>query len=337
MEEPAHTEVRVVVPGEHTMLSILGEHDRFLRTIEDAFDVGVAVRGNEITITGSREEAGRVSTLFEELIDLVRGGQALDPDQVGKSIEIVKEYPDIQASEVFGDRVFSGRGRQVRPKSLGQKTYVDAIRDNTVVLAIGPAGTGKTYLAVAAAVQSLQDAQTRRIILTRPAVEAGEKLGYLPGDILAKVDPYLRPLYDSLYDMMDPGDVQKLISRGTIEIAPLAYMRGRTLNDSFVLLDEAQNTSPEQMKMFLTRIGFGSKAVVNGDVTQIDLPPDRQSGLVHVEGVLRGIPGIAFVHLDGKDVVRHEIVKRIIEAYGRYEAAGEGGAGPAAEEAQASV
>ncbi|MER3396320.1 MAG: phosphate starvation-inducible protein PhoH [Acidimicrobiia bacterium] len=306
------------------MLAILGEHDRFLRTIEDAFDVAVAVRGNEITIKGNREEAERVSTLFEELIDLVRGGHTLDPDQVGKSIQLVKERPDLQASQVFGDRVFSGRGRQVRPKSIGQKAYVDAIRDNTVVFAIGPAGTGKTYLAVAAAVQALQDGQTRRIILTRPAVEAGEKLGYLPGDILAKVDPYLRPLYDSLYDIMDPGEVQKLISRGTIEIAPLAYMRGRTLNDSFVLLDEAQNTSPEQMKMFLTRIGFGSKAVVNGDVTQIDLPAGHRSGLVHVEGVLAGVPGIAFVHLDGKDVVRHEIVKRIIEAYDRYEAAEKG-------------
>ncbi len=309
------------------MLAILGEHDRFLRTIEDAFDVGVVVRGNEITLTGSREETSRVATLFEELIDLVRQGNTLDPDQVGRSIEIVKERPDLQASRVLGDRVFSGRGRQVRPKSVGQKAYVDAIRDNTVVFAIGPAGTGKTYLAVAAAVQSLQDGQTRRIILTRPAVEAGEKLGYLPGDILAKVDPYLRPLYDSLYDMMDPGEVQKLISRGTIEIAPLAYMRGRTLNDSFVLLDEAQNTSPEQMKMFLTRIGFGSKAVVNGDTTQIDLPAGQQSGLVHVEGVLSGVPGIAFVHLGGQDVVRHEIVKQIIEAYSRYEAAEKSEAG----------
>ncbi len=319
MEEPVRTEVKVVVPGEQMMLSILGEHDRFLRTIQDAFDVTIAVRGTEISVAGSPEETEKVATLFEELIDLVREGHSLDPDEVGRSIQLVKEHRGVAASEVFGDRVFSGRGRQVRPKSIGQKTYVDAIRNNTVVFAIGPAGTGKTYLAVAAAVQALQEGQTRRIILTRPAVEAGEKLGYLPGDILAKVDPYLRPLYDSLYDMMDAGDVQKLIARGTIEIAPLAYMRGRTLNDSFILLDEAQNTSPEQMKMFLTRIGLGSKAIVNGDVTQIDLPAGQQSGLVHVEKALSGVPGIAFVYLDGKDVVRHEIVKRIIEAYERYE------------------
>ena len=319
-EDPTRAEIKVLVPGEEMMLSLLGEHDKFLRLIEDAFAVSVAVRGSEITIRGERDEAERAARLFEELVQLVHSGHTLDYEQVGRSIEIVKERPDIQPSELLGDKVFSGRGRAVRPKSVGQKTYVDAIRKNTVVCAIGPAGTGKTYLAVAAAVQALQDGTVRRIILTRPAVEAGEKLGYLPGDILAKVDPYLRPLYDSLYDMLDAGEVQKLISRGTIEIAPLAYMRGRTLNDSFIILDEAQNTSPEQMKMFLTRIGFGSKAVVNGDVTQVDLPQGQISGLVHVERVLSGVEGVAFVYLTGKDVVRHDIVRRIIDAYAKYEA-----------------
>lgn len=321
------SQIKVIVPGEELMLSVLGEHDKFLRLVEDAFDVSIAVRGNEITLRGEREEAEKAARLFEELVEMVHRGQALDHEQVGRSIQILKEQPDVGVAEVLGDKVYSRRGRSVRPKSIGQKTYVDAIRNNIVVCAIGPAGTGKTYLAVAAAVQALESGEVRRIILTRPAVEAGEKLGFLPGDILAKVDPYLRPLYDSLYDMLDAGEVQKLISRGTIEIAPLAYMRGRTLNDSFIILDEAQNTSPEQMKMFLTRIGFGSKAVVNGDITQVDLPAGHTSGLVHVEKVLSGVEGVAFVYLSGNDVVRHDIVRRIIAAYATYESTERKGGG----------
>ena len=308
------TQVKILVPGNHLMVELLGHRDQLLRLVEEAFgDTEILVRGNEISISG--EEADRVGRLFDELVVLLGRGQRLDAADVGRTIEMVKA--DEKPSEVMSSEVLrSARGRTVRPKTSGQKTYADAIAANVITFAIGPAGTGKSYLAVAQAVQALQDRQVSRIILTRPAVEAGERLGFLPGDMLAKVDPYLRPLYDALYDMLGPEGAKRLLDGDTIEVAPLAYMRGRTLNDSFLILDEAQNTTPEQMKMFLTRIGFGSKAVVTGDVTQVDLAAGR-SGLVGLEAVLSGIDGLAFVHLTSRDVVRHRIVQDIVDAYER--------------------
>jgi phosphate starvation-inducible PhoH-like protein len=256
--------------------------------------------------------------VFDELLILVQEGEALDADRVRRVIDLVKE--DVPSpSGIFTDAIRVGRGKVVRAKTFGQKRYVDEVRENTMVFGVGPAGTGKTYLAMACAVEALMSGSVRRIILTRPAVEAGERLGFLPGDLSAKVDPYLRPLYDALYEMLGPDETARLIERGTIEIAPLAYMRGRTLNDAFIVLDEAQNTSPEQMKMFLTRLGFNSKMVVTGDVTQVDLADGRSSGLRVVGRVLSDVPGIGFIELTGKDVVRHRIVAAIVEAYRRYE------------------
>lgn len=295
------------------MVDLLGQRDELLRVVEDAFPVGIHVRGNEITVTGDPVDAQRVGRLFEELVVLLERGHSLDPEGVGRTIEMVKG--DQRPSEVLGTEVLRGR-KAVRPKTAGQKRYIDAVLENTVTFAIGPAGTGKSYLAVALAVQALQAKEIHRIILTRPAVEAGERLGFLPGDILAKVDPYLRPLYDALYDMLEPEVVARLMERGTIEVAPLAFMRGRTLNDSFIILDEAQNTTREQMKMFLTRLGFGSKVVVTGDVTQIDLPEGRgRSGLLAVRDILKGIDSLAFIELGSRDVVRHRIVQDIVNAY----------------------
>ena len=297
------------------MVNLLGHRDELLKLVEEAFPVAIHVRGNEITITGDAPDIERVGRLFEELVVLLQSGHTLDADGLGRSIEMLKA--DQRPTEVLGTQVLRGR-KPVRPKTAGQKRYVDAVNTNTVTFAIGPAGTGKSYLAVALAVQALQAKAVNRIILTRPAVEAGERLGFLPGDVLAKVDPYLRPLYDALYDMVDAETVGRLMDRGTIEVAPLAFMRGRTLNDSFIILDEAQNTTPEQMKMFLTRLGFGSKVVVTGDVTQIDLPEGRgRSGLGAVRDILDGINGVAFVELDARDVVRHRIVQDIVNAYER--------------------
>jgi phosphate starvation-inducible PhoH-like protein len=308
------TQVKILVPGNHLMVDLLGQRDELLRLIESAFaGTEILVRGNEITLSG--DDAERAGRLFEELVLLLGQGQRLDAGDVGRTIDMVKA--DERPSEVLASEVLrSNRGRTVRPKTSGQRRYVDAIARNTITFAIGPAGTGKSYLAVALAVQALQARQVSRIILTRPAVEAGERLGFLPGDLLAKVDPYLRPLYDALYDMLGPEGAKRLLDGDTIEVAPLAYMRGRTLNDSFLILDEAQNTTPEQMKMFLTRIGFGSRAVVTGDVTQVDLAAGR-SGLVGLEKVLIGIDGLAFVHLTSRDVVRHRIVQAIVDAYER--------------------
>jgi phosphate starvation-inducible PhoH-like protein len=305
------------VPGNHLMVSLLGQRDELLRLVESAFPVSIHVRGNEITVSGEASEADRVGRLFEELVLLLESGHTLDRDGVGRTIEMLKA--DERPSDVLNTAVLRGR-KTVRPKTAGQKRYVDAIRDQVITFGIGPAGTGKSYLAVALAIQALQAKQVNRIVLTRPAVEAGERLGFLPGDVIAKVDPYLRPLYDALYDMVEPDAVQRLMERGSIEVAPLAYMRGRTLNDSFIILDEAQNTTSEQMKMFLTRLGFGSKAVVTGDVTQIDLPDGRgRSGLLAVRGILEGIPGLTFVDLTSRDVVRHRIVGDIVDAYHRHE------------------
>ena len=315
--EQSPPQVKVLVPGNNLMVDLLGQRDELLRIVEGAFPVDIHIRGNEITITGEPEEADRVGRLFEEFVLLLQQGHTLDRAGVGRGIEMLKR--DERPSEVMATAALKGR-RVVRPKTVGQKEYVEAIRKNVLTFGIGPAGTGKTYLAVATAVQALQDKQVNRIILSRPAVEAGERLGFLPGDIVAKVDPYLRPLYDALYDMLDPDGAQRLLERGTIEVAPLAYMRGRTLNDSFIILDEAQNTTGEQMKMFLTRLGFGSKAVVTGDVTQIDIPDGRgRSGLLQVQKILEGVDGLAFIELTSRDVIRHKIVQDIVVAYERHE------------------
>jgi phosphate starvation-inducible protein PhoH and related proteins len=308
------TDVTVVVPTNQLMASLLGQRDEHLRQIEASFpSTEIRVRGNHVAIEGP--EAAQVGRLFEELVAVLQQGQHLEAISLARSIDMVRA--DERPSEVLTDQVLRGaKGRSVRPKTAGQKRYIDAIRENVITFGLGPAGTGKSWLAVAMAVQALQSKQVSRIILTRPAVEAGERLGFLPGDLMAKIDPYLRPLYDALYDMVDLEGAQKLIERQTVEVAPLAFMRGRTLNSSFIILDEAQNTTPEQMKMFLTRIGFGSKVVVTGDTTQVDVPGGR-SGLVGLERILTGIDGLGFVHLGQNDVVRHKIVGDIVAAYER--------------------
>ncbi len=294
------------------MTSLLGERDEYLRIVEDRFpQTSLHVRGNEVSIAGTRaEEAGKV---VEELVLLLEAGQPLDARIVARTVDLVEA--DERPSEVFNSNVMrTASGRTIRPKSAGQQRYLQAIADNVITFGIGPAGTGKSWLAVAMGLQALQAGTVERIILTRPAVEAGERLGFLPGDLMQKVDPYLRPLYDALYDMTDADGVQRLLEKGTIEVAPLAFMRGRTLNGSFIILDEAQNTTPEQMKMFLTRIGFGSKAVVTGDVSQVDVQGGR-SGLGGLERILGGIDGLGFVRLSSRDVVRHSIVQAIVDAY----------------------
>lgn len=308
------TSSTVIVPGTHLMTGLLGARDQYLRLIEQAFpDVSIVVRGNEVSTSGP--SASTVVKLFQELVVLLESGESIDEAVVRRCISMVRG--DESPSSILTDDIVRGaRGRVVRPKTSGQKRYVDAIRRNVITFAIGPAGTGKSWLAVAMAVQALQTKSVQRIILTRPAVEAGERLGFLPGDLMAKIDPYLRPLYDALYDMVDGDGVQKLLEKQTLEVAPLAFMRGRTLNNSFIILDEAQNTTAEQMKMFLTRVGFGSKVVVTGDITQVDVPGGR-SGLAGLERVLSGIDGLEFVHLSAGDVVRHRIVADIVAAYER--------------------
>ncbi len=302
------------------MVQLLGPQDRLLRVVErEHRDVQVHVRGNEITLTGPADAVARARALVDELIALSRSGQGLDPADVVTSDRILRADTGDRPSDVLGgEAILSSRGRVIRPKTLGQKAYVDAIDENTITFGIGPAGTGKTYLAMAKAVQALQRKEVSRIILSRPAIEAGERLGFLPGTLNDKIDPYLRPLYDALNEMMDPEIVPKLMASGTIEVAPLAYMRGRTLNDSFVVLDEAQNTTPEQMKMFLTRLGFGTRMVVTGDITQIDLPAGA-SGLRLVTRVLKDIDDIDFSYLTSDDVVRHTLVGRIVDAYTEYD------------------
>jgi phosphate starvation-inducible PhoH-like protein len=313
------TQIKILVPGHHDMVGLVGARDELLKLIEAAFDTHILVRGNEITISGETEETERVAKLFEELLSLLERGHVLNLDAVGRSIDIIKTEEDASPSQVLGDTVVvTHTGKPIRPKTIGQKHYTDSIRDNTIAFGIGPAGSGKTYLAVAMAIRALKAGDVSRIVLTRPAVEAGERLGFLPGDLAAKIDPYLKPLYDALYEMLEPDTFHRWLAQGTVEIAPLAFMRGRTLNDSFIILDEAQNTTPEQMKMFLTRLGFGSKAVVTGDVTQVDLPAGARSGLVVIEDILTDIAGVTFVHLDARDVVRHRIVQDIVEAYRVY-------------------
>ena len=316
---PLPTDRLIRVPSNHLMLELLGSGDAHLRTVERLFPaVRIVARGNEVGVSGPSEEAEAATTVIEELLLLVQEGEALGDERVERVVAMVREKVP-SPSGVLTEGIVVGRSRVVRAKTRGQQTYIQAIRDNTLTFGIGPAGTGKTYLAMAAAVEALIGGSVRRIVLTRPAVEAGERLGFLPGDLSQKIDPYLRPLYDALWDMLGPDETGRLTERGTIEIAPLAYMRGRTLNDACVVLDEAQNTSPEQMKMFLTRLGFNSKMIITGDVTQTDLPSQQQSGLSTVRRILAGIPGVAFVELGIRDVVRHRIVAAIVEAYERFD------------------
>jgi phosphate starvation-inducible protein PhoH and related proteins len=319
LSDAPRAQTTIIVPNSQPMVALLGTDDAHLRLVEQAFPAAdILARGNEITVTGSPEDVGIVDTLIGEMLAVLRTGQALTAESVDRSISLLRS--GTRPSEVLTANILSNRGRTIRAKTLNQKRYVDAIDNNTVVFGIGPAGTGKTYLAVAKAVQALQAKRINRIVLTRPAVEAGERLGFLPGTLSEKIDPYLRPLYDALHDMIDPDSIPRLITSGTIEIAPLAYMRGRTLNDSFIILDEAQNTSAEQMKMFLTRLGFGSTMVVTGDVTQVDLPSGIASGLRVVTDILEGIEDVAFCRLTSHDVVRHKLVGRIVDAYERYDA-----------------
>src|SRR6202045_3898402 len=305
------------------MVGLLGTRDELLHVIERELAADIHVRGNEITVSGPPEETELIGSLFNELLELQRKGAELSPDAIERTVAMLRGdhgESGMRPADVLTQGILSARGRTIRPKTLNQKHYADAIDKHTIVFAIGPAGTGKTYLAMAKAVKALQAKQVNRIVLTRPAVEAGERLGFLPGTLYEKIDPYLRPLYDALHDMLDPDSIPRLMAAGTIEVAPLAYMRGRTLNDSFIILDEAQNTSPEQMKMFLTRLGFGSQVVVTGDVTQLDLPAGQVSGLRVVQGILDGIEDIHFARLTSHDVVRHRLVGKIVDAYERYDA-----------------
>ncbi len=323
MTEPGPVQSTMAVP-DAALLALLGRRDENLREAEELLVADVHVRGNALTLSGTPADVAFAERVFGELITLAERGQQVAPDNVRRTVEMLGSGQDRlgeSPAEVLSLDILSRRGKTIRPKTLNQKRYVDAIDAHTIVFGIGPAGTGKTYLAMAKAVQALQAKAVSRIILTRPAVEAGERLGYLPGTLHEKIDPYLRPLYDALHDMMDPESVPKLTSAGIIEVAPLAYMRGRTLNDAFIILDEAQNTTPEQMKMFLTRLGFGSKIVVTGDVTQVDLPGSTRSGLAVVRDILAGVDDVHFSQLSSADVVRHRLVADIVDAYARFDAA----------------
>jgi phosphate starvation-inducible PhoH-like protein len=314
MAKPSRIKRTVDLEDNATALALAGDHDAHLKLLEQAFSCRVTLRGTQLSLDGGEAAVRKAAAAVAELLTIIRSGRPLDPAMVESLMEIAVSTNG-RPSEVYGDVVWTHRGRQIGPRTVNQKAYVDAIRRNTITFGIGPAGTGKTYLATAMAVAALTSKKVGRIILTRPAVEAGESLGFLPGSVLEKVDPYFRPLFDALYDMIDGEKLSMLMEKGEIEVAPLAFMRGRTLNDSFIILDEAQNTTPEQMKMFLTRLGFGSTMVVTGDVTQIDLPGGRQSGLVTVGDVLADIKDISFVCFDHHDVVRHKLVQRIVAAY----------------------
>jgi len=310
----------ITVPIAIPMVAVVGPQDANLRTIEAAFpSVNITVRGNEITLRGPHDDCAKLENLFNELMVVIRSGNILNVDAVNRAIEMLEHKPADHPAEVMSLNIVSNRGRTIRPKTANQKRYVDAIEDHTITFGIGPAGTGKTYLAMAMAVAALNAKKINRIILTRPAVEAGEHLGFLPGTLSEKIDPYLRPLFDALHDMIDIDSIPRLMQSGVIEVAPLAYMRGRTLNDAFVILDEAQNTTPEQMKMFLTRLGFGSKMVVTGDVTQIDLPNGQNSGLRVIIDILKDIDDIAFLELTAEDVVRHRLIGDIVRAYDKFD------------------
>jgi phosphate starvation-inducible PhoH-like protein len=316
---PQHdAQSRFSIP-EGAVLALLGSRDENLRIAEELLDADVHVRGNEVTLSGAPADVAFAERVFTELATLATRGQQIGPDIVRRTIAMLAGDSAESPADVLSLDILARRGRTIRPKTLNQKRYVDSIDANTIVFGIGPAGTGKTYLAMAKAVQALQAKQVSRIILTRPAVEAGERLGFLPGTLFDKIDPYLRPLYDALHDMIEPEAIPRLMQAGTIEVAPLAYMRGRTLNDAFIILDEAQNTTPEQMKMFLTRLGFGSKIVVTGDVTQIDLPGGQRSGLKVVKEILDGVDDVHFSLLTSSDVVRHSLVGAIVDAYERWQ------------------
>jgi phosphate starvation-inducible PhoH-like protein len=326
--ESRQTRHTVVVPNSINMVSLLGPGDEHLALIERSFGADVHVRGNRITLNGDPGEVALAERLLDELVTIIRTGQGVTGETVERALAMLRAETTERPADVLSLNILSNRGRSIRPKTLNQKRYVDAIDKHTITFGIGPAGTGKTYLAMAKAVQALQSKNVNRIILTRPAVEAGENLGYLPGTLSEKIDPYLRPLYDALHDMVDPETIPKLLAAGTIEVAPLAFMRGRTLNDSFIILDEAQNTTPEQMKMFLTRLGFGSKIVVTGDVTQTDLPNGMRSGLRVIQGILDDVEDISFNTLTSHDVVRHRLVGKIVAAYDDFDAQGGLQSGP---------
>lgn len=310
----------IKVPIAFPMVALVGPRDDYLRILEKEFsNLAITVRGNEIYVKGDSDKVKVFTDLIEELIAILRSGQNLNHDMVIRSISMINQVPAEHPAEVLSLNILSNRGKTIRPKTSNQKKYVDAIDSNTITFGIGPAGSGKTYLAMAKAVQSLQAKKVNRIILTRPAVEAGERLGFLPGTLHEKIDPYLRPLFDALHDMIDQDAIPRLMNSGIIEVAPLAYMRGRTLNDAFIILDEAQNTTAEQMKMFLTRLGFGSKMVVTGDITQIDLPNNSPSGLKIVQDILNAVEDISFIHLTAEDVVRNRLVSEIVTAYGAWD------------------
>ena len=303
------------------LVQLLGRNDDHLRTLENALDIRIVARGHDVTLMGDEEQVTKGERAIVQLAELVRAGTPLRAGEVRAALRMLSDDADADLKSVFADAIaVPSRKKWIAPKTLGRKRYVDAIRTHDMVFGIGPAGTGKSFLAVAMAVAALMKREIVRIVLTRPAVEAGERLGFLPGDLHEKVHPYLRPLYDALYDMLEAGKVASLMEKGAIEVAPLAYMRGRTLNDAFIILDEAQNSTAEQMKMFLTRLGFNSKMVITGDVTQIDLPSSRGSGLVEIQRILRDVPGIAFVYFSDQDVVRHQLVSAIIRAYDAHEA-----------------
>ena len=315
-----HVYLQLTLENMESYLSLFGMNDRNLAALEQELDVMVSLRGQDLCVQGARENVEIAERVMEKLIKMVRRGETIDISRIRYAVALAREGRLEQIEEILSDVVaITHRGRRIQCKTLGQKEYAAAVRENELTLAVGPAGTGKTYLAMAMAVVALKNKEVERIVLTRPAVEAGEKLGFLPGDMTQKVDPYLRPLYDALYEMMGVESYQRLTERGALEIAPLAFMRGRTLNDAFIILDEAQNTTPEQMKMFLTRLGAGSRCIVTGDTTQIDLQKGRRSGLVEAMDVLRGVQGVKIVELTAKDVVRHELVQRIVRAYEAYE------------------
>ena len=310
----------VVVDNNDEVRQLLGKFDQNVTLLDRYFRIKVIPRGDSILIEGDRNDVEKVAILFEELLWMLRQGQQLTVPEVEYAVELILAGQAEKLRTLFCDLIFvTPRGKKIKPKTVGQKQYIEAIRNNDIVFGIGPAGTGKTYLAMTMAVKELKERTVQRLILTRPAVEAGENLGFLPGDLQEKVDPYLRPLYDALYDLLSIDVYRSYMEKGLIEIAPLAYMRGRTLDDSFIILDEAQNTTPNQMKMFLTRLGFGSRAIITGDITQIDLPQGCYSGLTQVQGILGNTPGIGFVHLTDQDVVRHPLVQKIIRAYDEYE------------------
>ena len=316
---PIKQKINLDFISDHSIAELLGDRDELIKMIERKYNVGVFVLGSDMEISGKTRNVKEATRLIKELALQVNLGQVINREKVSDSIKIMKNKSELQPHQIFSESIVVNSGKKIKPRTGGQKKYIEAIKANTIVFGIGPAGTGKTYLALAAAVEALKENRIGRIILVKPVVEAGEKLGFLPGDIYDKVNPYLRPLYDALYEMLDIEKFQQYRDMGIIEVVPLAYMRGRTMNDSFILLDEAQNASPEQMKMFLTRLGFGSRMVITGDITQIDLPCDRQSGLILVKGILDDVEGIKFINLTSKDVVRHELVQRIVDAYKEFD------------------